>query len=58
MKLECFGYFQHGNDPKHTVKSYLQKTNMSIIDWPVQNPDLNSTENLCDELKTNVYARR
>lgn len=54
-------FFQHDNDPKHSsilVKTYLQRAKVNVMDWPAQSQDLNPIENVWDELKTRVHARR
>lgn len=61
QKLALCFVFQHDNDPRHMlllVKNDLHKTKMSFTDWPVQSSDLNPTENLRGELKTNIHLRR
>lgn len=41
--------FQHDNDPKHTskvVSEWLKASNVRVLQWPAQSPDLNPIENL------------
>ena len=45
------------NDPKHTSKvvaKWLKNNKVKILEWPLQSPDLNPTENVLAELKKRV----
>lgn len=53
--------FQHDNAPIHTakiIKEYIKHTNMRVLEWPPQSPDLSPIENLWAHLKTKVAARK
>lgn len=48
--------FQLDNDPKHTaqfVKKFLEE-NVTVLNWPSKNPDLNPIENLWQAVKTRM----
>ena len=52
--------FQHDNDPKHTAKlstQWLKETKVNVLAWSSQSSDLNSIENLWNDLKTAVHER-
>lgn len=52
--------FQQDDTPVHemsSIKTWFAKTEMEEIEWPVQNPNLNSSEQLWDELKRWLCAR-
>ena len=52
--------FQQDNDPKHTskiVKRWIHESNVKLLEWPAQSPDLNPIENLWKELKVRAHAR-
>src|ERR1044072_6590963 len=49
--------FQEDNAPIHTAnkaKKWKDDNNIRSLPWPAQSPDLNPTENLCDELLRKV----
>ena len=54
--------FQDHNDPKHTVKSYLERKTadktLTVMDWPPQSPDLNIIEAAWDQLDREINKRQ
>lgn len=52
--------FQHDNDPKHTsrlVKGFLRESDVNVLDWPAQSPDLNPIENLWGHVQQQLKGR-
>jgi len=53
--------FQHDNDPKHTsnvVKNYLNNAGFQVLEWASQSADLNPIENLWNQVKDQLEARK
>ena len=51
--------FQHDRDPKHRVKNvqrWLEEQIFSVLEWSVQNLDLNPIENLWVFLKEKMQT--
>ena len=61
LKLDHKWVFQMDNDPKRTSKvvaKWLKDSNVKVLEWPSQSPDLDPVENLWAELKKCVQAMR
>ena len=53
-------FFQQGNAPCHTalsVRAFMDKEGLDVIDWPPQSPDLSPIEVLWNVLKMKMKAR-
>lgn len=51
---------QQDNDPKHTsrvAKEFIAESEVHVIDWPSNSPDLNPIENMWQVMKNNVEKR-
>ncbi|GJQ78551.1 putative phosphatidylinositol-3,4-bisphosphate 4-phosphatase [Trypoxylus dichotomus] len=50
----------HDNDPKHaarTVKQWLDETQIRVLEWPIQNLDLNLIENLWGDVEVVIKSK-
>ena len=57
---EC-NYFMHDGAPAHrskVVKKFLADTEIEILDWPGNSPDLNPIENVWNVMKNKVQASK
>lgn len=53
--------FQQDNDKKHTaqsVRAFLVKESVTVLDWPANSPDLNPIEHMWFEVKKKVATQR
>ena len=51
--------FQHDNAPMHkgrSIQKWFVEIGVEELDWPVQNPELNPSEHLWDELECPLRA--
>ena len=52
--------FHYGNDPKHTarlVKTWIEESNIKVMEWPPQSPDLNPIENMWMAVKRSIGSK-
>ena len=52
--------FQHNNDPKHKarlVKSWIEESNIKVMKWPPQPPDLTPIENMWMAVKRSIGSK-
>ncbi|HET9247423.1 MAG TPA: IS630 family transposase [Xanthobacteraceae bacterium] len=53
--------FQQDNDPKHkskVVAEYMKESNIEVLEWPAQSPDLNPIEHLWSHIKSELKRKK
>ena len=54
-------FFQQDNAPIHTsrkTRTFIEETDIILLPWPGQSPDLNPIEHIWDELERNIRSRK